>query len=160
VPVTLSCATPGATIVYTIDGSLPSELGGVITHGTKYTVPFTLPYGITTVTAIAFLVGLQDSPTAMGSFNEPVFLYVGSGAGTNVTALQVNLTNGMPSIVGTYPVGAQVQTVAADPAGRYLFSSANLLATTNSFAINPSTGALAAVNNVAMGSIFVSAAVD
>ncbi len=162
VPVSLFCTTPGATIVYTIDGSFPTESGGVIQNGISYTVtgPFTLPYGNTTVVAMAFLVGMADSAQAVGIFNEPVFVYVGSGAGSSVTALQVNLTNGMPTPVGTYGVGAQVQTVAADPAGRYLFSSANLLATTNSFAIDPPTGGLTAVNNVAMGNTFVTATVD
>jgi 6-phosphogluconolactonase (cycloisomerase 2 family) len=161
VPVTLSCATPGATIVYTLDGSFPAESGGVITHGTQYTAPFILPYGNTTVTAMAFRVGDLDSAMAFGIFTEPVFLYVGSTVfSSNVTALQVNLASGIPSFVGAYTVGAQVQTVAADPAGRYLFSSATLPATTNSFAINPSTGALVAVNDVPMGTNFVSAVVE
>jgi len=161
VPVTLSCSTPGATIVYTVDGTFPAESGGLITHGTPYTLPFILPYGDTTVTAMAFRIGYSDSAMVMsGSFTEPVFVYVGSAAGGNVTALKINLINGTPSPVGAYGVGAQVQTVAADPAGRFLFSSANLLATTSSFTINPSTGALSSVNNLAVGNTFVSAAVD
>ncbi|MGA3019851.1 MAG: chitobiase/beta-hexosaminidase C-terminal domain-containing protein [Bryobacteraceae bacterium] len=56
--VTLSSATSGATIRYTLDGSTPSE-----TAGTVYTTPFTIS-GTTTVKAMAYASGLTDSSVA------------------------------------------------------------------------------------------------
>jgi hypothetical protein len=52
--VTISCPTPGATIVYTLDGSLPVVSGGgLIANGIEYTGPFLLPWGTTNVIAMA-----------------------------------------------------------------------------------------------------------
>lgn len=61
--VTITSGTAGATIRYTTDGSTPSQ-----TVGTVYTVPVSLSEN-TSLKAIAYLSGLQDSPVASGDYN-------------------------------------------------------------------------------------------
>jgi M6 family metalloprotease-like protein len=60
--VTLTCATPGATIYYTLDGSTPSA------SSTPYTAPFTVSAATTLVRARAIKSGMTDSPTASATF--------------------------------------------------------------------------------------------
>ncbi|MCE9612863.1 MAG: chitobiase/beta-hexosaminidase C-terminal domain-containing protein [Lentisphaerae bacterium] len=61
VDVTLTCATDGATIAYTTDGSAPG------TNSTPYTAPFTLTSN-TTVKAVAWRTGLADSAVSSATF--------------------------------------------------------------------------------------------
>jgi endo-1,4-beta-D-glucanase Y len=60
--VALSCATSGATIRYTTDGSTPSS-----TVGTIYSAPITVST-TTTIRAIAYATGLTDSPVASSTY--------------------------------------------------------------------------------------------
>ena len=60
-PVTLTCATQGATIRYTTDGSDPS------TSSTVYSAPFEVT-GTATVKARAYKAGLSDSPIFSQTF--------------------------------------------------------------------------------------------
>jgi hypothetical protein len=60
--VTISTATPGASIRYTTDGSTPSE-----TAGTVYSGPITVS-STATINAIAYLTGIPDSAIAAGSY--------------------------------------------------------------------------------------------
>ena len=60
--VTLSCATSGATIRYTTDGSTPSE-----TAGTVYSSAVSIT-STTHLQAIAYLSGMYDSPIANGVY--------------------------------------------------------------------------------------------
>ena len=60
--VTLSCATSGATIRYTTDGSTPSE-----TAGTVYSSAVSIT-STTHLKAIAYLSGMYDSPIANGLY--------------------------------------------------------------------------------------------
>lgn len=60
---TLACATAGATIKYTIDGTLPSD-----TRGTTYSSAITLETGTVTVTAIATYTGRQPSLLAQAVY--------------------------------------------------------------------------------------------
>jgi hypothetical protein len=62
VQVSLACATSGATIRYTTDGSGPTA------SSTAYSGPFTLTSSAT-VKAKAFKTGYNDSPTAQASFS-------------------------------------------------------------------------------------------
>jgi uncharacterized repeat protein (TIGR03803 family) len=62
VTVSILCATPGATIRYTTDGSTPTE-----TYGTPYSVPVPIN-AATTLTAIAYKSGLTDSPVTTGNY--------------------------------------------------------------------------------------------
>ena len=59
--VTLTCATEGATIYYTTDGSDPT------TSSTAYSAPFTVTSG-TTVKARAYKTGLRDSLIYIATF--------------------------------------------------------------------------------------------
>jgi hypothetical protein len=75
--VTITSATPGATIRYTTDGSAPSEF-----NGTVYTGPVTMPVavdtnltgfltncsGVTMLKAIAYKNGMADSPVFTGDY--------------------------------------------------------------------------------------------
>jgi hypothetical protein len=63
VPVTITSATPSASIRYTLDGSTPSA-----TVGTLYTAPVTLPVGTTTVKAVAYKSGMTDSDVTSGVY--------------------------------------------------------------------------------------------
>ncbi len=60
--VSMSCATPGAVIRYTMDGSLPSS-----SRGNLYSSPFQAK-GSVTITAIAGKPGWKDSPATAVSY--------------------------------------------------------------------------------------------
>lgn len=60
--ITITCATEGATIYYTLDGTAPS-----VSNGTEYTTSFSLT-SEATVKAIAILSGYNDSEVATASF--------------------------------------------------------------------------------------------
>ena len=63
VPVEITCATPAASIRYTLDGSTPSS-----TQGTLYTAPVVLPVGTTTLKACAYKSGMLDSNVSSGTY--------------------------------------------------------------------------------------------
>ncbi len=65
--VTLTSGTSGASIVYTTDGSIPTESGGAITHGTLYTGAIPVA-STTTLTAIAFENGQTDSAVSIAGY--------------------------------------------------------------------------------------------
>jgi hypothetical protein len=69
--ISISSATGGATIRYTLDGSIPSSV-----YGTIYAGPFSLSSNII-VTAIAYKAGWVESDTAAASFS-----VMGPGGGT------------------------------------------------------------------------------
>jgi fibronectin type 3 domain-containing protein len=60
--VTLSCATPGANIRYTLDGSNPSDTAGFL-----YTGPISVD-GTTTLRAVAFKTGLKPSAVESATY--------------------------------------------------------------------------------------------
>lgn len=60
--VVITCATIGATIHYTVDGSTPTEASPV------YSAPIALGYGITTLKAIGVLEGNADSGVRSGMY--------------------------------------------------------------------------------------------
>jgi uncharacterized repeat protein (TIGR03803 family) len=61
--VTITSTTSGASIAYTADGNTPTEVGGVVTHGTLYTGAFSIS-GTATLKAIAFESGMDSSVTS------------------------------------------------------------------------------------------------
>jgi uncharacterized repeat protein (TIGR03803 family) len=65
--VTITTATSGASIVYTTNGSPPSERGGMVTNGTLYLGPVSIG-ATTTLEAIAFKNGMFDSAATSGSY--------------------------------------------------------------------------------------------
>ncbi len=91
--VTLSTATAGATIRYTLDGSTPSETNGMV--GTTVTIGST-----STLKAIAYKAGYSDSPVASATYTiiepqcaAPAFSPAG---GTYATAQNVTITDPTP----------------------------------------------------------------
>ena len=62
--VTISCATSGATIKYTIDGSTPSASNGI-----TYSTPITLS-STTTIKAVAYKSGLTDSDVVTATYTK------------------------------------------------------------------------------------------
>ena len=90
--VAISSATSGASIVYTTDGTVPTESGGTITHGTLYTAPLSIN-STTTLKAVSFSNGFADSSVASGTFTlnlplraAPIFI---SAAGTYASTQNV-----------------------------------------------------------------------
>ena len=65
--VTITSATSGASIAYTTDGTIPTESGGVVTHGKLYSGPITVS-PTTTLSAIAFESGYLDSAVAIDGY--------------------------------------------------------------------------------------------
>jgi hypothetical protein len=61
-PITISTTTPGATIRYTTDNTVPTE-----THGTVYSTPVTLTT-TTTIEAIAYKTGMTDSSVSTATY--------------------------------------------------------------------------------------------
>lgn len=68
--ITITCATPGAEVYFTIDGSTPS------TASMRYTGPFAIS-ATTTIKAIAIKSGMNDSEIASATYT----LYSGGGGG-------------------------------------------------------------------------------
>ena len=64
ISLTLSCATPGATIYYTTDGTSPDE------NSTEYTSPITISQ-TTTIKAKAYVVGFNPSFEASATYTFP-----------------------------------------------------------------------------------------
>jgi uncharacterized repeat protein (TIGR03803 family) len=64
--VTITSANSGASIAYTTDGSIPTESGGTITHGSLYSGAITV--SSTTLSAIAFESGYSDSAVAISGY--------------------------------------------------------------------------------------------
>ena len=95
--ISIECATEGASIYYTIDGTEPS------TSSTLYTAPFKLS-SATIVKAIAIAEGLEASAVAEAEFTFPV-----ANIGEFISAANPNAT----TIAGPVTVVAQ--------AGSYLF---------------------------------------
>ncbi|XAL99504.1 lamin tail domain-containing protein [Phycisphaeraceae bacterium D3-23] len=61
ISVAITTATPGASIVYTLDGSAPAvTTGGVITNGTLYTNPLNIT-GTETVRAMGYMAGFEST---------------------------------------------------------------------------------------------------
>jgi hypothetical protein len=85
--VTISSATPGATIHYTVNGDEPTT-----TTGTVYAGPVTISE-ITTLKAIAFTAGFEDSTISVGDYfiqtGTPVFT---PGEGTYANEQNVTIT--------------------------------------------------------------------
>jgi uncharacterized repeat protein (TIGR03803 family) len=94
--VTISSAASGASIAYTTDGTMPTESGGTVTHGTLYTAPVPVFGATTTLKAIAFASGYTDSMVTSGIYtntNPPPLAPVFSpGDGTYTSAQAVTIT--------------------------------------------------------------------
>ena len=104
--VTITCATEGATIYYTLDGTTPTETSAI------YTAPLTIVYN-TTVKAYAVNAGMADSEMAEATYtivtslvDEPVISPVGGNVTDTVTVTITCATAGAKiyyTIDGTTP---------------------------------------------------------
>jgi uncharacterized repeat protein (TIGR03803 family) len=93
--VTLTSATSGASFVYTTDGSLPTESGGTVTHGTLYTGPITIDRSLT-LSAIAFAYGYLDSGVPLVGYTiniAPTTPTFNPSAGTYGTTQSVTISS-------------------------------------------------------------------
>ena len=111
--VTLECATAGATIYYTTDGSDPTTSSAV------YSAPFTVTGG-TTVKARAYMTGLPESAIFSATFTHEVSLthrWSFNGDLADSVGGATATTIGTSSTVN-YIDGAAVQT-GSDQAGTY-----------------------------------------
>jgi hypothetical protein len=95
--VSMTCATPGASIRYTLDGTEPSQAGGVL-YGSPFSVSTPL-----TIKAAAFKNGMRDSKTSSVSYtfdipvkpSPPLVLNV-FAAGASAFELKNIYDNGQP----------------------------------------------------------------
>lgn len=100
---TLACATAGATIKYTTDGSSPGP------GSTTYTTPITISAN-TTVKAIATKTGYTNSATETSVFTQTAYLtYYGASTNTTLTESDIfafTSKNNIANPAATYAFGA------------------------------------------------------
>lgn len=80
--VTITCATPGAAIYYTLDGSDPLQAGTVIEHGGKIIVSIE---PATTLKAAAYKPNFQNSDIRTAVYRQTYVIYVNAHANGNNT---------------------------------------------------------------------------
>ncbi len=107
--VTVVSATPGASIRYTLDGSLPTAAAGTIYNG-----PISIS-GNVTLNAIAYKPGLADSPVTGGNYSflpqaaAPAF---SPGKGNYTSALWISITAATPGATILYTTDGSTPTAA------------------------------------------------
>jgi 6-phosphogluconolactonase (cycloisomerase 2 family) len=123
--ITISTITPGATIVYTTNGSVPSHSGAAITNGFDYSVtgPFTLPYGTSTVMATAFMTGYSDSFSVTCTYDNPLFLYSADQGGDRVSIFKIDPVGGSLSFQSSVMTQPGPNGLAVDALGRWLYTA-------------------------------------
>ncbi|HTP57999.1 MAG TPA: beta-propeller fold lactonase family protein [Spirochaetia bacterium] len=139
--VALLSITGGATVRYTLDGSTPTA-----TTGNIYAGPFTLPYGLTTVKAVACRNGMTDSAVSTCTFSEPIFLYsVNQSAVDTIRIHTIDMATGVPHYVASIDpsLAPNPQGACVDPTGSFLYVSNGSDDTISAFRIDPATGNLA-----------------
>lgn len=123
--VTMSCATAGATIRYTTNGTEPTA------SSTQYTAPITVS-STTTVKAKAFKSGMTDSATASAAYT------ISTGGGGSTTWYLYNT-----AVSGVTPAGENMQTANSGVTGWQPLRTVN---TTTSYWYTP-----ALTQNIAAG---------
>ena len=136
--VSLSSATAGATIYYTVDGSLPMHSSSV------YRAPIVVTGPALTIRAFAAAAGYQDSPIVVGSYQiqtgpqtvaSPTF---SPASGTTFSSpLSVTITDSTPGAVIYYSTDGSLATTASNLyAGSFAISATttvNAIATASGF---------------------------
>ena len=113
--VTITCATEGAEIYYTTDGSTPT------TSSTLYSEPITLT-ATTTIKAIAVKDGMADSAVTTASFTKSTGGGGGGGGGTTTTTYTVTVAkaqNGTVKADRSAAAAGQTVTVTVTPDSGY-----------------------------------------
>lgn len=109
--VTITDATTGATICFTVDGSTPTANGaGTCTHGTTYSTSFTGPSIPGTVKAIGSKSGSTDSPIPTVSYTTP-----SSGAGSTIAPGGVIVPGTSVTQIPNRPTGLKATVFYAYP---------------------------------------------
>lgn len=103
----MSCATVGATIRYTTNGSTPTS-----TTGTVYDTPITIT-STTTVKARAFYTGMNDSEVASGVYSMVQSIYFGASPNPALDAFGITELAGTRS--GSSPAGLYTITNPSGP---------------------------------------------
>jgi hypothetical protein len=105
--VTITCATAGATIHYTLDGSTPTASSPTYSNAMPVTTT-------TTIKAFAMLAGMTDSAVASATYTlqagTPV---ISPPAGTYATAQNVTITSATPTATIHYTVDGSTPTSAS-----------------------------------------------
>ena len=110
----ISSATAGASLRYTLDGSIPSD-----TVGTPFTTPFLFPYGPVRLTAVAYKTGYTNSPViALDWFNYapiicPPTASVAAGPYTSAQTVALTTLSGLPT--SSTPVYIRYTTDGTQP---------------------------------------------
>lgn len=99
--ITISCATSGATIKYTTDGSTPNA------NSATYTAPISISAN-TTLKAYAFKAGMADSPVAsatytFGNYLAPATWYLFNTPVSGVIPAGQNMQTGNTTVTGWQP---------------------------------------------------------
>ena len=136
ISVTIACATEGATIYYTLDGSDPVTPNGIM--GTEYTDPIVLN-DTTMVKAVAIKQGMEDSQIAEAVYNINIlppaqetvyklithtnalingdkYIIVGMKNDSVYVAMGKQANNNRPA-VDVMPVGDSITVIPANQAG-------------------------------------------
>jgi uncharacterized repeat protein (TIGR03803 family) len=114
--VTISSTTSGASIAYTMDGSLPTESGGTVTHGSLLSNGGTVSVaGNATLTALAFASGQTDSrvSTSVYIVNIPSVAAAPTfspAAGTYATTQSVTITSATSGATINYTTDGSAPT--------------------------------------------------
>ncbi len=128
--VSLSTSTPGATIVYTTDGSLPTHTS------TVYSTPLPISTN-TTLRALAFLAGDNDSPPITRTFTFDT-------SGPTLGTLQLNGANFANN--ATITTNGTFSIAASDPQGvsrvDFLVDNALIGSGSNSYSVNVNLASL------------------
>ena len=111
--VELNSSTPGATIVYTTDGSIPSA-----TNGTAYTAPISVDVN-QIIRAYAYLAGYNDSPLVSAAYTIGLFIPV--VANPIFSPGSTNSYNEIVVSISTITPGAHIRytTDGSDPSPEY-----------------------------------------
>jgi hypothetical protein len=110
--VTLTDSTPGASIYYTLNGSIPT------TASTAYTGAFTVSAS-TTVNAIAIAAGYTNSPVSSAAYTISIVVPTAGApafapaAGTYTSAQSVTLTDSTPGAAIYYTLNGSTPTTAS-----------------------------------------------
>lgn len=110
--VAISCATAGATIRYTTDGSTPTAASPV------YSAPISVTSGVVTVKAVASKSGMADSAVASATYTITPASQVAAptfspAAGTYTTAQSITIACSTPGAVIRYTTDGSTPTSAS-----------------------------------------------
>jgi hypothetical protein len=129
--VPISTATPGASIIYTTDGSTPT-----LTNGTPYTSPVTVSATTTTINAIAYLTGPPVSAVASATYNiypraaSPTYSPQLSGTYSSPQIVTISTTTSGASIRYTTDGSTPMSAIGAIPANGIVYTGPVTVSTT------------------------------